>query len=77
MNIEIAKKTVKGNKAYYANAKLIKSKFLNRNTKMKIYKMIIRPVIAYSSETWALKQQKMKKPTHFLKANIKENIWPC
>jgi hypothetical protein len=36
MNIEIAERIVKGNKAYYANAKLIKSKFLKRNTKMKI-----------------------------------------
>ena len=53
MNTEIAKRTAKGNKAYYANAKLIKSKFLKRNTKMKIYKMIT-PVVTYSSETWAL-----------------------
>jgi hypothetical protein len=53
MNIELAE-IVKGNKAYYANAKLIKLKFLKRNTKMKIYKMIIRPVVMYPSETWTL-----------------------
>ena len=54
INIEIAERIVTGNKAYYANAKLIKSKFLKRNTKMKIYKTILRPVITYSSETWTL-----------------------
>jgi hypothetical protein len=54
MNIEIAERIVKGNKAYCANAKLIKSKFLKRNTKLKIYKTIIRPVVTYSSETWTL-----------------------
>jgi hypothetical protein len=47
MNIEIAERIVKGNKVYYANAKLIKLKFLRRNTKMKIYKAIIRPVLTY------------------------------
>jgi hypothetical protein len=47
MNIEIAEIIVKGNKTYYANAKLIKSKFLKRNTKMKIYMAIIRPVVTY------------------------------
>jgi hypothetical protein len=36
INIEIAERIVKANKAYYANAKLIKSKFLNKNPKMKI-----------------------------------------
>ena len=54
MNIVIAKRIVKGNKAYYANAKLIKFKFLKRYTKMKIYKTVIRPVGTYSSETWTL-----------------------
>ena len=54
MNIEIAGRIAKGNKAHYANAKLIKSKFLKKNTKMKIYKTTIRPVVTYSSETWSL-----------------------
>jgi hypothetical protein len=36
MSIEIAERIAKGNKAYYANAKLIKSKFLKKNAKMKI-----------------------------------------
>jgi len=36
MIIEIVERILKGNKGYYANAKLIKSKFLKRNTKMKI-----------------------------------------
>jgi len=47
MNIEIAKRIVKGNKAYYVNAKLIKSKFLTKNTTMKIHKTMIRPVVTY------------------------------
>jgi hypothetical protein len=55
MNIEIAgKKIPKGNKAYYANSKLIKSKLLKKNTKTKIHKTIIRPVVTYSPETWTL-----------------------
>jgi hypothetical protein len=56
MNIEISRRIVKGNKAYYANSKLIKSTFLKRNTKMKIrvFKTITRPVVTYSSETWTL-----------------------
>jgi hypothetical protein len=52
MNIEIAERITKGNKAYYANEKLIKSKFLTKNTKMEIYKTMIRPVVTCSSETW-------------------------
>jgi hypothetical protein len=56
MNIEIAERIAKGNKAYYANSKLITSKLLKKNTKIKIYtyKTMIRPVVTYSSETWTL-----------------------
>jgi hypothetical protein len=42
INIEIAEKIAKGNKAYYANSKLIKSKLLKKNTKMEIYKTIFQ-----------------------------------
>ena len=34
--------------------KLIKLKFLKKNTKTKIYKTMIRPVVMFSSETWTL-----------------------
>jgi len=47
MNTEVAEKIAKNNKAYYVNSKLIKSKFLKKNTKMKIYKTMIRPVVTY------------------------------
>ena len=54
MTIEIAERIAKGNKAYYANAKLIKSKFLRKNTKMKIYKTKVRLVVTYSSDSLTL-----------------------
>jgi hypothetical protein len=53
-DVEIAEKIAKGNKSYYANSKVIKSKLLKKNTKMEIYKTMIRPVVTYSSETWTL-----------------------
>jgi hypothetical protein len=46
-----------GNKAYYANLQLLKSKDINRNMKMEIYKTLKRSVVTYSSETWVLKKE--------------------
>jgi hypothetical protein len=40
INIEIAERIAKGNKAYCANAKLIKSKSLKKNTKTSCYVLI-------------------------------------
>ena len=54
INIEIAEKIAKGNKAYCANSELIKSKLLKKYAKMKIYKTMIRPVVTYSLEAWTL-----------------------
>jgi hypothetical protein len=41
MQFEIAETIRKGNGAYYANAKLLKSKLLKRSTKMRIYLTLI------------------------------------
>jgi hypothetical protein len=47
MNTEIAEIIARGNKAYHANSKLIKSKLLKKKTKKKIYKTMIRPIITH------------------------------
>jgi hypothetical protein len=45
------------NRAYYTNAKLLKSKLLKRSTKMRIYVTLIRLVVIYASETWTLTEK--------------------
>lgn len=51
---EIEEKIIAVNRTYYANKKLLKSKILTKNTKMDIYKTIIRPVMMYAAETLTL-----------------------
>jgi hypothetical protein len=43
-----------GNRCYYAYGKLMKPRALNRSSKLKIYKSLIRPVVTYGCESWAL-----------------------
>ena len=43
-----------GNRAYAANHHMLNSKIIERSAKMQIYKMLIRPVVTYGSETWTL-----------------------
>jgi hypothetical protein len=57
IQLEIAERIRKENRAYYANAKLLKSKLLKRSTKMGIYLTLIRPVVTYDSETWTLTEK--------------------
>jgi hypothetical protein len=43
-----------GDRCYYANKKLFSNKILNYNSKIQIYKAIIRATVTYVSETWVL-----------------------
>jgi hypothetical protein len=43
-----------GNRAFYANRKVLNSKSTSRSCKMKIYKTLIRSIVTYGSETWTL-----------------------
>ena len=47
-----------GNKAFYANQDLFKSKLLTKNSKLQMYKTSVTPVVTYACETWVLKENK-------------------
>jgi hypothetical protein len=42
------------NSCYFSLIKLLKSRAIAINTKVRIYSTIIRPVVTYGSETWCL-----------------------
>jgi hypothetical protein len=46
---EIQARILSGNRCYYAYEELITSKALNRSSKLKIYKSVIRPVVTCSA----------------------------
>jgi hypothetical protein len=39
---------------YYGLRNIFQSRLLNKGTKCKIYKTLIRPVVLYGSESWTL-----------------------
>ena len=50
----IKERIVMGNKAYYANRQLFNSSLISRNSKLQIYRTLVRPVVTYGSESWTL-----------------------
>jgi hypothetical protein len=44
-----------GNKAYYANKDLFRSRLLTKYSKLRMYQTLVRPVVTYACETWVLK----------------------
>jgi hypothetical protein len=51
---EIKIRIAAGNRCYFSLIKLLKSRAVTRNTKVIMYRTIIRPVVTYGSETWCL-----------------------
>jgi uncharacterized Fe-S radical SAM superfamily protein PflX len=70
-------------KAYYANLKFFKSRLVTKQSKLKLYRTVIRPIVTYASETWVLKETIIQKLSVFERKilrrifePIKENqIW--
>jgi len=58
---EIKERIVLGTKAYYANLKFFKSRLVTKQSKLKLYRTVIRPIVTYASETWVLKEAIIQK----------------
>ena len=51
---EIRNRLKLGNKAYYANQFVFKSRVVSKILKMKLHWSVIRPTVTYGCETWGL-----------------------
>jgi hypothetical protein len=45
----------------YANLKFFKSRLVTKQSKLKLYRTVIRPIVTYASETWVLKETIIQK----------------
>jgi len=46
---------------HYANLKFFKSRLVTKQSKLKLYRTVIRPVVTHASETWVLKEAIIQK----------------
>jgi len=51
---EIEKRILAANRCFHGLRKHLKSHLTSKNTKALMYKVLIRPVLTYASETWIL-----------------------
>ena len=56
MSAEIKRRIYLASRAYFGLNRFLKSDILSRRTKCQLYRVLIKPVLMYASETWTLTQ---------------------
>ena len=54
---EIRSRVTAANRCFFGLKGYLKSDFISRKTKILIYKSLIRPILTYSAETWAMTEK--------------------
>jgi hypothetical protein len=65
-----------GNKGYFANKKIFRSKIITERAKLKLYHSIIRPIVTYACETWILKETIINKLLVFERKMLRKIYGP-
>ena len=73
---EVQRRITLGNKAYYGNQVLFKSRLVSKKLKMKLYWSIIRPIVTYACETWVLRETIKYKLRVFERKVLREICGP-
>jgi hypothetical protein len=61
MEEKIRERIVLGTKANCANLQFFKSRLVTKQSKLKLYRTVIRPIVTCASETWILKEAIIQK----------------
>jgi hypothetical protein len=46
-----------GNKCYHALGRILKKRYISQSIKVRLYKTVIRPIVAYGAGTWTLTEK--------------------
>lgn len=50
-----------GNRCYYALGKVMRTRYISKQTKLLIYKTIIKPIVVYGCESWTMTEQQQQQ----------------
>jgi hypothetical protein len=73
---EIRERPVEGNRAFYPNRALFKSKLVSIKPKLKFYWSVIRPVVVYGCETWVSKESVTQRLSVFERKILRKIFGP-
>jgi hypothetical protein len=73
---EIKERISMGNKAYYANKDLFRSRLLSQHSKLQMYQTLVTPVVTYACETWVLQENIKMKLRVFERKILRRNFGP-
>jgi hypothetical protein len=76
MEKEIKERIALGNKVYFANKKMFQSRLISKSAKLKLYNLLIRPIVTYSCETWILKETVINKLLVFERKILRKIFGP-
>jgi hypothetical protein len=73
---EIKRRLNSGNACYHSVLKILSSRLLSKNLKIRIYKTIIFPVVLYGCETWSLTFREEHRLTVFVNRVLRRIFGP-
>jgi hypothetical protein len=73
---EIQRRVGQANRAYFSLLPIMRSEVIHRQAKMRLYKMVIRSVLWYASESWTCTQKSKSTVDKFEKKVLRRILGP-